>query len=166
MDIQFCFDPFAVVTYICDYMMKSDEGLTTLFRQALKDTVHLNHQEKQNVLKTIYFTHRQVGASEALYRLIPSMHLQDSNITTCFVASGFPPRNSFLSKITEKDSEEEPEHDNEDCNIDYDLAGHEEATDFPSADKATSKNNQPAETVSIEGKPGKYKRSISIHEKY
>ena len=114
MDIQFCQDPFAVATYICDYLMKTEDGMTELFKAALKENPSLQQKDKQNLLKTIYLTHRQVGLCEAIYRLIPSMKMKDSNITTTFVSSGFPQnRCSFVSKFREEsEDEDELETDN------------------------------------------------------
>ena len=45
IDIQFCYDPFAVATYICDYLMKSEEGMTELFKKALKENTHINQKD-------------------------------------------------------------------------------------------------------------------------
>ena len=42
---------------------------------------------------------RQVGKCEAIYRAIPKLHLQDSNIACTFVQSGYPQNQSkFLTK--------------------------------------------------------------------
>lgn len=167
MNIQFCFDPFAVVTYICDYLMINDDGMTKLFQEALKDNVELNYKEKQNLLKTIYLTHRQVGTSEALYLLVPSMHLQGSNITTCFVATGFPEHRSyFLSKIPERNNDEDIQNQVEEGNIDYDLAECQETEAFEGEENTTLKQDQAVEILTIEGREGKSQRSILIHEKY
>ena len=114
MDIQFCQDPFAVATYICDYLMKTEDVMKELFKAALKENPSLQQKDKQNLLKTIYLTHRQVGLCEAIYRLIPSMKKKDSNNTTTFVSSGFPQnRCSFVSKFREEsEDEDELETDN------------------------------------------------------
>ena len=41
------------------------------------------------VLENVYLTLRQIGASEATYRLLKKMYL-NSNITTLFLTTGFP----------------------------------------------------------------------------
>ena len=52
------------------------------------------------VLKFAYLTHRQIGESEAVYRITSSMHLKHSNIATIFVSSGFPDnRSEFYRKL-------------------------------------------------------------------
>jgi hypothetical protein len=35
MDIQFCFDTYTVITYICDYYAKDDSGMTEVLTAAL-----------------------------------------------------------------------------------------------------------------------------------
>ena len=37
MDVQFCLDNFAIVTYVCDYLTKTDDGLTKFMKEAIKD---------------------------------------------------------------------------------------------------------------------------------
>ena len=62
--------------------------------QSLKDvlfkTQHLSKIEQLNALKQAWLKCRQIGASEAVYRLISGLHLTASNISTIFVATGFP----------------------------------------------------------------------------
>lgn len=48
---------------------------------------------------------RQIGKCEAIYRAIPALNLQGSNISCTFVASGYPENQAkFLKKV--KDAEE------------------------------------------------------------
>ena len=60
MDIQFCLDNYAVITYITDYLTKGDAGLTKELRKALLETKHCNNFDQLNYLKLIYFKHKQV----------------------------------------------------------------------------------------------------------
>ena len=49
---------------------------------------------------------RQVGKCEAIYRAIPSMQLQGSNIACTFVLSGYPENQSeFLRKVTKSSNQ-------------------------------------------------------------
>ena len=50
-------------------------------------------------------THRQIGQTEAYYRLFPSMHLSESNVGTVFIHIGFH-KSKFLKKVekTEENS--------------------------------------------------------------
>ena len=101
MDIQACLDFFAVSTYITDYYTKDESGTTALLREASKQ--HQNSiKDKMKCLAQCYLTHREVGESEAIYRIVPSLHLSESNIKCIFVATGFPnERNRFLRKVEE-----------------------------------------------------------------
>ena len=96
MDIQLALDPFAVVTYIVSYMNKDETQTTKFMTEALKSAAKENAKEKLKKLKLAYFTHRQVGASEAVYRILPNLKLKDSNITCIFVMTGFPEKSFFI----------------------------------------------------------------------
>ena len=72
-------------------------------REAIK-TAPANMETKETLkqLKLSYFTHRQIGASEAVYRIIQGMKLKDSNITCIFLPTGFPENRSvFLRKVSD-----------------------------------------------------------------
>ena len=43
-----------------------------------------------------------MGESEAYYRIIPSMHMKDSNVKTVFAQTGFNP-SRYLEKVEDKD---------------------------------------------------------------
>ena len=100
MDIQFCLDSYAVVTYVCDYWSKDETGMTEFLKEALKEAKSLKNKELLSHLKRTYMAKRQIGQCEAIYRAIPSMHLQDANISCTFVQSGYLHNQSkFLKKV-------------------------------------------------------------------
>ena len=76
MDIQFCLDNYAVVTYITDDMKKGDAGLTRELRKALMACKGCNDFETVNHLKMTYFKHKQVIVAEASYRLLNGLCLK------------------------------------------------------------------------------------------
>ena len=80
MDIQFCTDIYAVITYITDYLTKADTGFEKLLEAAMKDNVNCDDFQRLNDLKRIYFEHRQIGASEAVQRLLPALNMKYSNL--------------------------------------------------------------------------------------
>ena len=80
IDIQFCYDGYAVVSYITDYFCKPDAGVTKAIRNAMKESKGCDNLERLNKVKRAYFTHRQVSAAEAVYRLIPGLSLKASNL--------------------------------------------------------------------------------------
>ena len=90
MDLQFCYDGYAVITYLTDYITKVDAGLTKAMRSAIKNSKGCNDFERLNQVKKAYFTHRQVSVAEATYRLTSGMDLKYSNVKSRFVATGFP----------------------------------------------------------------------------
>ena len=103
LDLQITLDHFAIVTYICDYMMKDDSGTMEFIRRALKDSENEQMKEKLKIVKNQFQTHRQIGEAEAVYRIFPSMHLASSNIATLFVHTGFRKnRSKMLREITQQ----------------------------------------------------------------
>ena len=103
MDIQPCLDFFAIVTYITDYYSKDESGLTDTLLEGVKKFDGRDMKSKMQYLAQAFLTHRQIGESEAIYRILPNLHLSESNIKTVFVASGFPHnRSKFLVQLPEK----------------------------------------------------------------
>ena len=87
---------------------------------------------------------RQISASEAIYRLLPTLNMKGSNLKTKFVTSGFPQNRSiqFLPKQQKETENENSEDDEEDENVNNDRS------------------------YSISGREGKYKKVDTVHEKY
>ena len=143
MDIQFCLDSYAVITYITDYVTKADAGLTIELKKALLETKYCSNFEQLNHLKMTYFKHKQVSVAEATYRLINGMFLSKSNVACTFVSADFPwKRHNQFVKVGKKNAEESLDHDEEEEEM----------------------NNQ--DIFNITGKVGKFKGQHSLHEKY
>ena len=108
MDLQMVIDPYAVVSYTASYMNKDETQTTPFLREALHATAGKTAKEKLKALKEAYLTHRQVGASEAVYKILPSLRLKDSNIACIFVATGFPKnRSNLYTKVTDNPTEDQ-----------------------------------------------------------
>ena len=103
MDIVFCMDFFGIITYITDYYMKDESGTLKFIEEALKQSDDDPIKAKLKLVKNTFLTHRQVGESEAYYKLFPFLHLSYSNIGTQFVLTGFPKNRSRYLKQIEKD---------------------------------------------------------------
>ena len=147
MDIQLALDPFAVITYIVSYVSKDESGMTGFLKQALKENANAEMLEKLRALKMKYLTHREMGVSEAVYKINPGMRLKDSNIACIFVNSGFPDNRSvFYHKV--KDADEE------------------EMLDDVDSDSETEERDENNFAFKIEGRQGRYKQAISIHDRY
>ena len=102
MDIQLAIDPYAVISYMVNYTYKAEDSVTPFMKQALTETATKDAEVRLRALKTAYLTHRQLGASEAVYRILPGMRLKESNIACIFVTTGFPDnRSAFYKKISD-----------------------------------------------------------------
>ena len=107
-DIQLALDQHAVISYISDYMTKSDKGLTRELVAALNETKNASRFEQLNHIKRTYFTNKQTCVSEATYRLLPPLDLKGSNIKALFLCSGFPEnRRTYLRAIPEDENQDE-----------------------------------------------------------
>ena len=102
MDLQLCLDFYAVITYISDYYSKDDSGTMGHIRDALKKAGNESLQSKLSIVIHTFLTHRQIGESEAFFKIFPHLHMKSSNIDTVFVPTGFKcNRSSFLKQLTE-----------------------------------------------------------------
>ena len=152
MDLQICLDPYAVVSYISDYLSKADAEITKSLRRALNETKGLPNDERIKHLKTTYFTHREICSSEAVYRLSRGLNLRQSNLKTVYVDSGFPQnRSAILKKIGA----------NNDLNENH-LDDSDESTNEEQICTGSVRQN----LIEIMGRQGKYMKGTSIHDKY
>ena len=106
-------------------------------------------KEKLKALKEAYFTHQQVGASEAAYRVTWCLKMKDSNIACTFVITDFPKNGSVFYKRV-KDDHKDPVEDN----LEGDVSEHKD-------DDLRSKNLQSKKKVKIDGKSGTFTESIT-----
>ena len=88
MDIQFCTDIYAVVTYITDYLTKGESKFEKLLEAAMKNNSDCDDFQRLNNLKRIYFEYRQICASEAVQRLLPTLKVK--SIRTLYMAIKLP----------------------------------------------------------------------------
>ena len=147
MDIQFCTDSYAVITYITDYLTKGDAGLTKELKNALKEKKHCNNLEQLNYLKMIYFKFKQVSVAEAAYRLIRGLDLKKSNIASIYLATGYPRnRSSFFKPVVSKEESVDTAK----------LNGEEQP--FDETDESVP--------VKLEGRQGEFHEVVTIHKKY
>ena len=65
--------------------MKSDEKIMKILLDAVKEIGHKSLKDKLKVMRDVFLTHRSMGECELYYRLIPSMHLTDSNLGTVYI---------------------------------------------------------------------------------
>ena len=103
MDISPVFDFYSVLVYVSDYFLKSDEKILQKLVDAVKQTGDMNLRKKLTTMRDCFLTHRSMGECEMFYRLIPSMHLADSNLGTVFVHTGLN-KSKFLRKAEDGDA--------------------------------------------------------------
>ena len=60
IDLQPCFDYFAVITYITDYLTKDDSGITAILKEVVKNSKSLDKKEQMQSLIHTFLTHRQI----------------------------------------------------------------------------------------------------------
>ena len=106
-DIQIATDTHAVISYITDYMTKSDKGLSKELATALKEKKHANKFEQLNYIKQVYFTHKQTCICEATYRLIPGLNLKSASIKALTLTSGFPENRKKMAFSKGEDTRED-----------------------------------------------------------
>ena len=105
MDIQLCLDYFAVITYISDYYSKDDSGTMKHIKEAMKQARDESLQSKLALVVHQFLTHRQIGESEAYFRLLQHLHMKHSNIEAAFIQTGFKDnRSKFLKKLTDEEA--------------------------------------------------------------
>jgi hypothetical protein len=106
MDIQLCPDQFAVATYITDYYAKDETGTASVLAKCWKSSKNMPLRRRLNEFKNTFLSHRQMGASEAFYRILPSLKVKNSSISCIFLSSGYPQnRSRFYKQIAEKKDE-------------------------------------------------------------
>ena len=88
IDLQPCFDFFAVITYITEYFTQDKSNTTKFLIEASKQIKNLPFKDQQRRIKNVFLTHRQMGLSEAYVKIFPDMKLKDSNITAMYVPLG------------------------------------------------------------------------------
>ena len=84
-------------------MIQDNTGTLEFIRAALQEADNLGLKEKMRLVRNTFLTHREMGQSEALYRIIPSMHLSDSSIGHIFVNTGRN-KSKFLKKLSEDEA--------------------------------------------------------------
>ena len=100
MDLQLCFDFYAIITYISDYYTKDDSGTLKYIKDVLKDATE-NLKSKLRLVMNTFLTHRQIGESEAYYRILPSLKLKSANTESKFLPTGFKKNRSVFHQRLE-----------------------------------------------------------------
>ena len=149
MDISVCLDYFAIVTYITDYYTKTESGVTKAINAAVKASKERGDDMTATMSHLVYayLKSREMGESEAYYRIIPSLHLSQSNVKCTFVATGFPEnRSTMLRPVNERTINQDIE---DEADADDDFEEKREKGD-----------------IQIAGSDKIFRKICQIHEKY
>ena len=101
LDIQPISDYFSCIVYMCDYVCKPKKNTMNILKDVkkAKKKEQASHRDTMWALAQAYMTSREMGESEAYYKLDPSLHYKQSSIKTIFITAGFPQnRSQFLKK--------------------------------------------------------------------
>ena len=159
MDVQLAFDTYALITYIVSYIGKDETGLTKLLMDCLKQVKGKQMKEQMKALKLCFVTNRQIGASEAVYRVLPGLHLKDSNISSIFVVTGFPEKRQLFFKPARNENEDPEEIFENEGDIIVMNEEEEECLEEKIDQFHTEK-------VKIAGRIGEYQQTITIIDRY
>ena len=106
MDLQLCLDYYAVITYISDYYSKDDSGTMGHIKEALKKAGNESLQAKLSLVIHQFLTHRQIGESEAFFKILKHLQMKSSNIEAVFLPTGFKVnRSGFLKQLTKEEAQ-------------------------------------------------------------
>ena len=148
-DVQLALDPYAIITYVVNYVSKDETGMTQCLKEALQGKANEPVRERLNTLKLAYLKNRQMGASEAVYRFFP-MKLKNSNVATNFVQTGFIENRTFFFKKV--------------CD-DEDISDNEQESEGEVEDEEEFTQCSSNKTVRIKDKAGKFTMGNPIHER-
>ena len=85
MDIQPVFGFFAVITYVTEYAFKA-EPESGVIRDALKECQDKDMKEQMKILANTFLTSRQMGESEAVYKLLSSLTMTNTTVTVQWIS--------------------------------------------------------------------------------
>ena len=84
-------------------MFQDNTGTIDFLKAAMEESENMGLREKMRLVRNTFLTHREMGQSEALYRIIPSMHLTESSIGDVFLNTGRN-KSKFLKKLNEDEA--------------------------------------------------------------
>ena len=84
-----------MITYLTNYITKPDSTTVEIVKNAMKETPATDYKERMRIAANVFLKYRQIGESEAVYRLIPSLTLSMSNVSCQFVSTAFQEERSI-----------------------------------------------------------------------
>ena len=103
LDIQPCFDHFAVITYVTEYFVKDESGTIEVLRQVIESNPDDSTKDKMKKVASTFLSHRQIGEAEAFFKLLPDLLLKNSNVTCQWLYAGRKAERFTRMKKAEED---------------------------------------------------------------
>ena len=90
MDIQFILDPYAVCSYVVNYINKSSKSMSKLLRHVAEQAKNseMSNLEKLRKISYAFLDSQEISVQEAVYMML-SMQFKKSSCGSVFIAS-FP----------------------------------------------------------------------------
>ena len=102
-DFQFCFDFYAIITYITEYFTKDDNGVMKIMVDTMKASNSADLKDQMTLLMNTWIKNRQMGEAEAVYHLNREFKFRDSDTMCIFVQTcKRSERSKILKNVTEK----------------------------------------------------------------
>ena len=92
MDIQPVFNQYKAVLYVCSYFAKAEDQCSEAMKQAAKEAIE-NELDEYQAMKTIlraYINKRECSVQEAVYHILPELHLRKIFPGVFFANSNLP----------------------------------------------------------------------------
>ena len=98
-DIQYVLDPYSCVVYICDYMIKSNKGMSELLQQAAKEAKEGNMDVRQSVrhIGNKFLNCSEMSEQECAYDLL-ELPITQSSVKVEFISTCRPEERVFIAK--------------------------------------------------------------------
>ena len=103
MDIQLVFDEYKAAAYMGSYFSKSEDKCSFAMKQAAQETFD-NKLDRFNTMKTIlktYASNRKCSVQEAVYHILPELHLRRVFPGVQFVNTNLPEERSKILQTEE-----------------------------------------------------------------
>ena len=103
-DFQFCFDFYALITYITEYFTKDDNGVVKIMVDTMKASDCVDLKDQMKLLMNTWIKNRQMGECEAVYHLNRDFKFRDSDTKCIFVQTcQRNERSKILKNVTGKE---------------------------------------------------------------
>ena len=104
MDIQPAFNEYKAVAYMCSYFSKSEDKCSFAMKQAAREAFD-NKLDQFNTMKNIlkaYTSNRECSVQEAVYHILPELHLRRVFPGVQFVNTNLPEERSKILQSEEQ----------------------------------------------------------------